>query len=129
MNSVTVDELVMRIEIELDKFRSQATEAERLEKKLRGSIKGTEQASKSAGAQVDKTSDALERSNQQLTSGLKAVTNLATGFVRFFGLLAGSTAVQKLGNHVAQLNDELNFLSQRLNMSASQIRGMDAAVA
>lgn len=129
MNSVTVDELVMRIEIELDRFRSQAVEAERLERKLRSSMKGTEQASKSAGAQVDKTSGAIERSNQQLTSGLKAVSNLTTGFVRFFGLLAGSTAVQKLGNHVAQLNDELNFLSQRLNMSASQIRGMDAAVA
>ena len=31
MNSVTVDELVMRIEVELDKFRAQAGQAEAID--------------------------------------------------------------------------------------------------
>lgn len=129
MSSVTVDELVMRLDIEMGKFQSQATQAEKIDKNLRKSLKDTEKASGDTGKQFDKTGKVIGKTNEQLTSNLKAVAEVGRRFVQLFGVLAGSTALHKLADQVAKANDQLNFLSQRLNMSASRIRGMDAAVA
>lgn len=129
MNDVTVDELVMRIEIELDKFRSQAQQAEAIDKRLRGSLKETEDAARKTSGGISDFGDEVSESSKRIAEQTSALKNAAAGLGRFFGVILGSTALQKLATNIAAVNDELNFLSQRLGMLPRQIKAMDAAVA
>lgn len=115
MSSVTVDELVMRIEIELDKFRSEAGQAEDIEKRLRDSLKGTEDAAKNAGKSVN-----------GMAGELMAATGRA---IAFMSALASSNAIVKFTTAISNANDQLGFMSKRLGMAARDIKGMDTAVA
>lgn len=129
MNSVTVDELVMRIEVELDKFRAQAGEAENIDKRLRKSLKDTEKSTKDTGGGFVKLGDDVQASNKALTSKLKTLATVTTRLVGFFGVLAGSNAVNRFATGIAKANDNLNFMAQRLGMSSRNIKGLDTAVA
>lgn len=111
MNSVTVDELVMRIEIELDKFRREAAEAERVEGNLRKRFK-------------DGQSE-LGRALDTNTSGLLNIARRATGF---FAVLAGSNALQRFTEGIAKANDQLGFMSKRLGMTGRDVKGLEAAL-
>lgn len=129
MNSVTVDELVMRIEIELDKFKTEAGQAENIEKKLRAAIKGTGEASDEAGKKVDGMASKLGDSSKQLTKNQQAFVALTGKAVAFLGAIAGSNAIVKFTAAISNANDQLGFMSKRLGMAARDIKGMDTAVA
>lgn len=129
MSSVTVDELVMRIEIELDKFKSDASQAEGIEKRLRDALKGTEQAAKDTGKGINEMSGEVADSNRELSKGEKALMALTGKAVAFFGVLLASNAVQKFATAISDANDQLGFMSQRLGIAARDIKGLDTAVA
>ncbi len=129
MSSVTVDELVMRIEIELDKFKSEAGQAESIEKDLRAAIKGTGEASKEAGKEVDKTAAKIGESSKALTKQQQAFMAATARAVAFLGALAASNAIVKFTTAISNANDQLGFMSKRLGMAARDIKGMDAAIA
>lgn len=129
MNSVTVEELVMRIEIELDRFRSQSVEAERLEKRLRSSLKETKQSADSASESFDALGESVGESNKELTSKAKTIVDVTKRLVGFFAVITGSNAVHRFVSGISNANDQLNFLSQRLGMSARDIKGIDTAIA
>lgn len=128
MNSVTVEELVMRIEIELDKFRSQSAEAERLEKRLRSSLKETKQSADGASESFDALGESVGESNKELVSKAKTIVNVTKRLVGFFAVITGSNAVHRFVSGISNANDQLNFLSQRLGMSARDIKGIDTAI-
>lgn len=129
MSSVTVDELVMRIEIELDKFKSEASQAENIDKRLRKSLKDTEKTAKDTGKGFSDLGGELSEVNKELSSKIKTIATLTTRVVGFFAVLAGSNAVQKFASSIAKANDQLNFLSQRLGQTPREIKAIDAAVA
>ena len=129
MSSVTVDELVMRIEIELDKFRSEAGQAENIEKRLRSALKGTEEASKDAGKGIDKMADKVGDSTKAVSKQHQALIAATGRVVAFLGALAGSNAIVKFTTAISNANDQLGFMSKRLGMAARDIKGMDTAVA
>jgi hypothetical protein len=129
MSSVTVDELVMRIEIELDKFRSEAGQAESIEKKLRAAIKGTGEASDEAGKKVDGMASKVADSNKELSKQLQSIMSVTKKVVSFLGVMAGSNAIVKFATAISNANDQLGFMSKRLGMAARDIKGMDTAVA
>lgn len=129
MGEVTVEELVMRIEIELDRFRSQANQAEGIDKRLRKSLDETRESAKEAGEGFDSLGDEVSESSKAMASKIKTVVDLTSRMVRFFGVIAGSNAVQQFGNSIARANDQLNFMSRRLGMTGREIRGIDTAVA
>src|SRR5690554_351127 len=109
MSSVTVDELVMRISVELDKFRADAGQAEAIDKRLRKSLKATEGAAKDAGKGFDELGDDVSKSTKELNINLRSVIDLTKKMVSFFAILAGSNAVQKFASNIANANDQLNF--------------------
>jgi hypothetical protein len=129
MSSVTVDELVMRIEIELDKFRSEAGQAEDIEKKLRTAIKGTGEASDEAGKKVDGMAGKVANSNKELGKQLQSIVAVTKKVVTFLGVMAGSNAIVKFTTAISNANDQLGFMSKRLGATARDIKGMDTAVA
>lgn len=129
MSSVTVDELVMRIEIELDKFKTEAGQAEGIEKKLREAIKGTGEASKEVGKDIDKMSGKLGESSKALTKQQQSFMAATGKAVAFLGALAGSNALVKFTTAISNANDQLGFLSKRLGMAGRDIKGMDTAIA
>lgn len=127
MNSVTVDELVMRIQIELDKFKSDATQAENIDKRLRNALKDTEKTARDAGKGFNDLGDDVAASNKALEAKLKTVISLTGRVIKFFGVLAGSNAVQNFTLNIAKANDQLGFLQQRLGDSARDIKALDTA--
>lgn len=129
MSSVTVDELVMRIEIELDKFKSDASQAEDIEKRLRSAIKGTEEASKDAGDAVEDMSKKVAESSRELSEQLKIIIAVTRKLIGFIGAIAGSSAIEKFTTAISDANDQLGFMSKRLGMAARDIKGLDTAVA
>lgn len=129
MNSVTVDELVMRIEIELDKFRSEAGQAENIEKRLRGALKETEKAADGASDSIEGMGSEIGKSNAKMGSFGQTIVTVARGLASFIGVLAGSTAIQKFTSAISDANDQLGFLEKRLGMSARGIQGIETAVA
>lgn len=129
MSSVTVDELVMRIEIELDKFRSQANQAETIDKKLRKSLKDTEGAARDAGDGFNELGADVAESNKALLSKLNTVVAITGKVIKFLGVLAGSNAVQKFATAVANANDQLQFMEKRFGMLGRNIKALDTAVA
>jgi hypothetical protein len=129
MSSVTVDELVMRIEIELDKFRSEAGQAESIEKKLREAIKGTGEASDETGKKVDEMSGKIGESSKALTKQQQSLMAVTGKAIAFLGALAGSNALVKFTTAISNANDQLGFMSKRLGATARDIKGMDTAVA
>lgn len=129
MSSVTVDELVMRIEIELDKFKSEAGQAENIEKKLRETIKGTGDASDAAGKKVNKMAGEVGNSNKELTKQAQSFMAVTGKALAFFGAMAASNALVKFTTMLSNANDQLGFMSKRLGMTARDIKGMDTAVA
>lgn len=129
MSSVTVDELVMRISVELDKFRADAGQAEAIDKRLRKSLKDTEKTTKDTGKGFQELGGKVSKSTKELNINLRSVMDLTKKMVSFFAILAGSNAVQKFASNIANANDQLNFLSDRLGMSVRDIKGMDAAIA
>lgn len=129
MSSVTVDELVMRIEIELDKFRSEAGQAEGIEKRLRAALKGTEEASVDAGKGIDKMANKVGDSTKAVGKQQQALIAATGRVVAFLGALAGSNAIVKFTTAISNANDQLGFMSKRLGATARDIKGMDTAVA
>lgn len=129
MSSVTVDELVMRIEIELDKFRTEAGQAEGIEKKLRKSLKSTESAARDAGKGMNDMAEDVAASNKALDSQAKALVSVAKRLTGFLGAILGSNAIQKFTTAISDANDQLGFMEKRLGMSARGIRGIETAVA
>ena len=129
MNSVTVDELVMRIEIELDKFRSDAGQAETIEKRLRKSLKGTEEAAKGAGQGISEMSGEVSKSNREVSKKEKALAAATGRLIGFLAAIAGSSAIQKFTTAISNANDELGFLSRRLGLAGRDIKALDTAVA
>lgn len=128
MSEVTVDELVMRLEIELDKFRSQAQQAEAVDRRLRKSLKDTEDAAKKTGEGFDDLGEDVAGANKQLSAQTSALATVTASMVRFLTVVVSSNAIQRMATNVANLNDELNFLSQRLGMIPRHIQAMEAAV-
>lgn len=128
MSSVTVDELVMRIEIELDKFRSEAGQAENIEKRLRKALKGTEDAARNAGEGINDMASEVSDANRQMDKQLKTVMAVTAKVVGFFGVLMGSNALSRFITSISDANDQLGFLSKRLGMAARDIKGLDTAV-
>lgn len=128
MSEVTVDELVMRLEIELDKFRSQAQQAEAVDRRLRKSLKDTEDAAKKTGEGFDDLGEDVAGANKQLSAQTSALATVTASMVRFLTVVVSSNAIQRMATNVAKLNDELNFLSQRLGMIPRHIQAMEAAV-
>lgn len=129
MNSVTVDELVMRIEVELDKFRAQAGQAEAIDAKLRKSLKDTEKTARETGEGFDDLGDNIANVNKALESKLKILATASRRLAGFFAVITGSNALQRLANGVANANDQLQFLSRRLGMAARDVRALDTAIA
>lgn len=129
MSSVTVDELVMRIEIELDRFRSEAGQAEDIEKRLRRSLKGTEDAAKSAGDGINDMAGEVSESNKEMAKQIQIVMAVTKKLAGFLATIAGSNALQKFVTTISDANDELGFLSKRLGMAARDIKGLDTAIA
>lgn len=129
MSSVTVDELVMRIEIELDKFRAEAGQAESIEKSLRSSLKKTEEAARDTGKGMNEMSEEVAASNKALDSQIKTLVTVAKRLSGFLGVMLGSTAIQRFTAAIADANDQLGFMEKRLGMSARGIRGIETAVA
>ncbi len=128
MSEVTVDELVMRLEIELDKFRSQAQQAEAVDRRLRKSLKDTEDAAKKTSEGFDDLGEDVAGANKQLSAQTSALATVTASMVRFLTVVVSSNAIQRMATNVANLNDELNFLSQRLGMIPRHIQAMEAAV-
>jgi hypothetical protein len=128
MSSVTVDELVMRIEIELDRFRSQAGQAEGIERRLRGAIRGTEEASRDAGAAINEMSGRVAESNRQFDAQLNTLVTVTRRLAGFIAVIAGSNAISKFVTAISDANDQLGFMSKRLGMAARDIRGLETAV-
>lgn len=129
MNSVTVDELVMRIEIELDKFRSEAGQAEDIEKRLRRSLKGTEEAAKNAGEGMNDLAEDVAKSSRELSKQEKTLMQLVGRFTKFLTALSSPYLIQRFTAAIADANDQLGFMSKRLGMAARDIRGIETAVA
>lgn len=129
MSSVTVDELIMRIEIELDKFRSEAAQAESIDKSLRESLQKTGETSKKTGEKSKKLGGDVASTNKEFLKQIRSLVTLTNRLVRFFAVITGSNAMAKLGSGIAQANDHLGFLQKRLGMTARDIRGVDTAVA
>lgn len=129
MNSVTVDELIMRIEIELDQFRSDASQAEIIEKRLRASLKGTEDAARDAGDGIRDMSDEVADSSREMSKQQKAVLAATGRIIAFLGAIASPNAIVKFTSAISDANDQLGFLSKRLGMAARDIKGVDTAVA
>lgn len=129
MSSVTVDELVMRIEIELDKFKTEAGQAENIEKRLRTALKGTEEASKETGKGIDKMSGKIANSNKEVAKQIQSILSVTRKVISFLGVMAGSNAIVKFTTALSNANDQLGFISKRLGMAARDIKGMDTAVA
>ena len=128
MSSVTVDELVMRIQIELDKFNSDATKAEDIEKRVRKAIKGTEEGAKDAGNAVNEMAGKVAESNKEFDKQIKTLVTVARRLAGFIGVLAGSNAIQKFTTAISDANDQLGFMSKRLGLAARDIKGLETAV-
>lgn len=129
MSSVTVDELVMRISVELDKFKSDASQAEAIDKRLRKSLKDTEKTTKDTGKGFQELGGKVSKNTKELNTNLRSVVDLSKRFVQFFAILAGSNAVQSFASNIAKANDQLGFMSKRMGMSVRDIKAMDTAVA
>lgn len=129
MNSVTVEELVMRIEVELDKFRAQAGQAEAIDAKLRKSLKDTEKAAKETGDGFSELGEDIAAANKEFESKLKTLATVTRRLVGFFAVITGSNAIQRLATSIADANDQLQFLSRRLGMAAGDVKKLDNAVA
>lgn len=128
MRSVTVDELVMRIQIELDKFRSDATQAEGIEKRLRTALKGTEGAAKDAGKGINEMAGEVSDANKELNKQAQAVMAVTKRAISFLAALAGSNAIVKFTNTISDANDQLGFMSKRLGLAARDIKAMETAI-
>jgi len=119
----------MRIEIELDQFRSDAGQAEIIERRLRGALKGTEEAAKNAGDGIRDMSGEVSESSKAFADQIQAIAAATRKLISFLGIIAGSNALQKFTLAISDANDQLGFLSKRLGMAARDIKGVDAAVA
>lgn len=128
MNSVTVDELVMRISIETEKFRAEANQAKDVEKSLRDALKRSEEAAKDAGEGMNDLAEDVAKSSKEMSKQEKALSQLVGRLGSFLSILAGSYAIQKFTAAIADANDQLGFMSKRLGMAARDIRGIETAV-
>lgn len=127
MSTVTVEELVMRIQIELDKFRSDASQAEGIEKRLRDSLGKTKDAAEGAGQGFSDLGKKVLDSSQAMDSQLGKIAALASRMASLFAVLASANAVQKFTTTIAKANDQLGFLEQRLGMAARNVRALETA--
>src|SRR5690606_35708285 len=99
-----------------------------IDKRLRKSLKDTEKTTKDTGKGFQELGGKVSKSTKELNINLRSVMDLTKKMVSFFAILAGSNAVQKFASNIANANDQLNFLSDRLGMSVRDIKGMDAAI-
>lgn len=129
MSSQVVEQLVMELELELNKFRTQAQEAERLQNKLKKNLGETESAGKSASNANKDVGNQIEKTGKQTDKTAVSVLALAGRLKGLFATVTSSVALERLATGIAKVNDNLYFMQQRLNTSAANIAKMGNAAA
>src|SRR5690625_857423 len=121
MNSQVVERLVMELELELNRFRSQTQEAERLQTRLKKSIGETEAAGKSASEANAAVGASAENSGKKADQAAVSFLAMANRLRGLFATVTSSFALERLATGIAKVNDNLRFMQQRLDMSAGSI--------
>lgn len=129
MSSQVVEELVMELKLELAKFRSQTQEAERLNASLKNSAEGVESATDKASEATDGLADSTKKAGKQTEVATSALAGVTTKLTRFFTTITSAVALERLASGVAKVNDQLNFMQQRLDLNARSIMGISNAAA
>lgn len=129
MSSQVVEELVMELKLELAKFRSQTQEAERLNASLKNSVEGVESATGKASEATDGLTDSTKKAGKQTEVTSSALAGVTTKLTRFFTTITSAVALERLASGVAKVNDQLNFMQQRLDLNARSIMGISNAAA
>lgn len=129
MSSQVVDKLVMELELELKKFRSQSQEAERLQSRLRKSLKETEGAGESVNESNKRLGDSTEDVGKKAGEASVSLLAMAGRLKGLFATVTSSFALERLATGIAKVNDNLYFMQQRLGMSAEGITKLSNAAA
>lgn len=129
MSSQVVEELVMELKLELAKFRSQTQEAERLNASLKNSAESVEIATDKASEATDGFAESTEKAGKQTEVATSALAGVTTKLTRFFTTITSAVALERLASGVAKVNDQLNFMQRRLDLSARSIMGISNAAA
>lgn len=129
MSSQVVDKLVMELELELGKFRTQSQEAERLQDKLKKSLGETEGAGKKASNANDDLGESVEKSGKKADKSSASLLAMVGRLRGLFTTITTSVALERLATGVAKVNDQLGFMQKRLDMSARSITLMSNAAA
>lgn len=115
-----IDTLFVALKIKDDNFtsdsRKSAKEIEGLEKKIKQASKAT----KDNAEQQKKAAEQAEKFRASINNGVRALASL-------FTMVMGSVGLGKLVSDTAKANDELNFLSKRLGMSARAVSNWQGA--
>lgn len=129
MSSQVVDKLVMELELELKKFRTQAQEAERLQSRLRKSLKDTEDAGEAANESNKRLGDSTEDVGKKAGEASVSLLAMAGRLKGLFATVTSSFALERLATGIAKVNDNLYFMQQRLGMGAEGITKLSNAAA
>lgn len=115
-----IDTLFVALKIKDDNFtsdsRKSAKEIEGLEKKIKQASKAT----KDNAEQQKKAAEQAEKFRASINNGVRALASL-------FTMVMGAVGLGKLVSDTAKANDELNFLSKRLGMSARAVSNWQGA--
>lgn len=129
MSSHVVDKLVMELELELSKFKSQTKEAIRDFDNIKKTVKETGETSDNAAQATAKQGNATEKAGKQAATANKSFLATLKSLRGIFAAITTSVALERLGNSIAKANDNLYFMQQRLNMNSRAIKTFSNAAA
>ncbi|WP_387690771.1 transglycosylase SLT domain-containing protein [Photorhabdus sp. RM71S] len=117
-----IDTLLVSLKLDGGSFESDSSKAIKSNDKLAKSADNVSKSSGGASGAMGGFSDSLKRAtkksddfSQSINNGIKALTGL-------FSAIFVSTGLTKLVNDISRSNDQLNFLSKNLGMSADTIK-------
>jgi len=115
MATNTVEQIFVELLLDAKGYSKGADDAAKKSEKLESGLKDVEKQSESTGEKLDNLTKGI-------TKTLKGIAGLAA-------IIAAGTGLLRLADEARKANDELNFLSQNLGMSADNLKAWQGAAA
>ena len=115
MATNTVEQIFVELLLDAKGYSKGADDAAKKSEKLESGLKDVEKQSESTGEKLDNLTKGI-------TKTLKGIAGLAA-------VIAAGTGLLRLADEARKANDELNFLSQNLGMSADNLKAWQGAAA
>lgn len=116
-----IDQLLVSLKLDAGGFSSDSKKAVEQNDKLIKSVKSSNKELANSDSALKSTREEQKKSTEQSDKLVKSINAGVKALTGLFAAILTSTGLQKLVNDTAKANDNLNFLSKRLGMSATAV--------